>query len=47
MFSDRGRVAISEEPAPALAPFADLNTIPNGNRWEMTVSDNYLPPEKR
>ena len=45
LFMDPARMAISKAPAPALAPFADLNEIPQGSTWEKTIEDRFGLPD--
>jgi hypothetical protein len=45
LFMEPERMAIAKAPAPALAPFADLNEIPQGSKWEKTIEDRFGMPQ--
>jgi len=45
LFMEPERMAIAKAPTPALAPFADLNEIPQGSKWEKTIEDRFGMPQ--
>lgn len=40
---DKSRLAITQNPQPAVAPFANLGEIPAGSRWQLTAPDTFDP----
>ena len=40
-YVDKSRMAITQSPQPALAPFTELVSVPLGPRWELQVQDKF------
>ena len=40
-FVDKSRMAITQSPQPALAPYTDLVSVPRGSKWELQIEDKF------